>query len=166
MGGFIAYAGLIVFLMGLGWLIGWALQKAGLEAMLAGFIGLGIVGLVIMAVGGIFIMKGVKTFSTDTIAPKRTIHSLQKLKGSGESVSTGQTKSVPKRPSKEIEAQVTETENRMSAALDTLGYRLSPSRINRQVKRRIQRSPYQSGLLAMAAGMVGGLFLTRGRRSH
>src|SRR5690242_3924041 len=56
-GGFVAYAGLIVFLMGLGWLIGWALQKAGLEAMLAGFIGLAIVGVIIMAVGGIFIMK-------------------------------------------------------------------------------------------------------------
>jgi hypothetical protein len=162
-GGLIAYAGLIVFLIGLGWLVGWALQKAGVQPMLSGFIGLAIIGIVVAAIGGLFVYKGIKTLSQDTLAPERTIHSIQRLKGS-EGVQSGTEKSAPKRPSKEIEAQVAATESRVSATLDTLGYRLSPQHINQQVKHRIQRSPYQSGLLAMAAGLVGGLFLVRGSR--
>jgi hypothetical protein len=51
-GGFVAYAGLIVLLMGLGWLVAWALQKAGLQPVLAGFIGLAGVGIVVAVVGG------------------------------------------------------------------------------------------------------------------
>ena len=163
-GGFIAYAGIIVFLTGLGWLVGWALRNAGVDPMLAGFMGLGVVGLLVAAIGGLFVFKGMKTFSKNTLAPQRTIHSLQRLKGT-EEPANGSGKTAPKRPSKEIEAQVAETENRMSATLDTLGERLSPHHINEQVKHRIRRNPYQSGLLAMAAGLVGGLFLMRGRRS-
>jgi hypothetical protein len=164
-GGLIAYAGLMVFLAGVGWLIGWAFQRAGVEPLLAEFIGFAIIGLVVAAIGSLFVMKAIKTFSKDKLTPQRTIHSLQRLKGSDESNANGTMKSAPKRPSKEIEAQMAETENRMSAALDTLGERFSPRHINQQVKHRIQRSPYQSGLLAMAAGLVGGLFLTRGHRS-
>src|SRR5438874_13328664 len=56
-GGFVAYAGLIVFLIGLGWLIGFALTKAGLEPLLAQFIGLGFIGLVIAGSGAFVLMK-------------------------------------------------------------------------------------------------------------
>jgi len=165
-GGVIAYAGLIVFLIGLGWLVGWALQSAGVKPMLAGFIGLAIIGFVVMAVGGAFVFKGIKTSSQDSLAPERTIHTLQRLNGNDEPIEAATTAkpTLPKRPSKEIEAQVEQTENRLGETLDTLGRRLSPRHINEKVKRRIQQSPYQSGLLAMAAGLVGGLFLTRGSR--
>ena len=165
-GGVIAYAGLIVLLIGLGWLVGWALQNAGVKPMLAGFIGLAIIGFIVMGVGGVFVFMGMKTFSQDSLAPQRTIHTLQRLKGTEEPIEAATTAkpTVPKRPSKEIEAQVEETENRLGETLDTLGRRLSPGYINQKVKRRIQQSPYQSGLLAMAAGLIGGLFLTRGSR--
>src|SRR6476660_5362753 len=62
-GGFVAYAGLIVFLIGLGWLIGFALTKAGLDPLLAQFIGLGIVGLIIAGSGTFVLMKAVKAMS-------------------------------------------------------------------------------------------------------
>src|SRR5262249_26972481 len=83
-GGFVAYAGLIVFLMGLGWLIAWALQQAGLQPILAGFVGLATVGLLVGAAGTIILFKGIKTFSKESLAPQRTIHTIQRLKGAEE----------------------------------------------------------------------------------
>src|SRR5689334_6508799 len=55
-GGFVAYAGAIVLLIGLGALIGFAFQKAGLSAPLADFLGWAIIGLIVAGVGGLFIM--------------------------------------------------------------------------------------------------------------
>jgi ElaB/YqjD/DUF883 family membrane-anchored ribosome-binding protein len=166
-GGFVAYAGLIVLLMGLGWLVAWALEKAGLQPLLAGFVGLAIVGVVVMGVGGIFLMKGIKTFAKESLAPQRTIHTIQKLKGSAEAVPVTEERKdndVPKPSSEQLQARVEATETRMGDTLDELGQRLSPSHINAQVKQRIQEKPYRSGLLAMGAGILSGFFLTRSSR--
>jgi ElaB/YqjD/DUF883 family membrane-anchored ribosome-binding protein len=164
-GGLVAYGGVIVFLMSLGWLVAWALQRAGLQPVLAGFLGLAIIGVLVAAVGAAVLLKGLKTFSQESLAPQRTIHTIQRLKGAKEQTSPGlQPNDPPKRSSEEIQAWVEETENRMSNTLDELGYRLSPKHINAQVKHRIQERPYRSGLLAMTAGLVSGLFLTRASR--
>ena len=56
-GGFVAYAGLIVFLIGLGWLIAWALRQAGLPPGLAGFVGLAIIGLLFVLTGAGFVLS-------------------------------------------------------------------------------------------------------------
>src|SRR5437667_3349010 len=50
-GGFVAYAGLIIFLGGLGILLAFAFEKLGLDTALAGFIGFAIIGLVAAGVG-------------------------------------------------------------------------------------------------------------------
>jgi len=63
-----------------------------------------------------------------------------------------------------MQNRVEATENRMGDTLDELGRRLSPSHINAQVKARISGSPYRSGLIAMSAGLLSGLFLRRRRR--
>ena len=138
--------------------------------MLAGFVGLAIVGLLVAATGAIFLMKGIKTFSKESLAPERTIHTIQRLKATDEQIAVRQeavrqeVKPEPKESSKDIQARVEETENRMTNTLDQLGQRLSPSHINAQVKHRIQEKPYQSGFVAMAAGLVSGLFITRAVR--
>src|SRR5581483_1959739 len=62
-GGLIAYAGLVVFLGGLGLLLAFAFEKAGLSPTLARFVGLAAIGLVIVAIGAVLILKGVKTLS-------------------------------------------------------------------------------------------------------
>lgn len=80
-GGFVAYAGLITFLIGLGWLLAWAFSQAGLEPVLAAFLGLGTIGLVVMVIGCVLILKGVRTLSHESLTPERTLHTLQELKG-------------------------------------------------------------------------------------
>ena len=81
LGGFVAYAGLIVFLAALGCLVGWLLERADLAPMLGAFIGLGGVGLLVIVIGCIFLFKGLRSISRESLAPERTIHTLQELKG-------------------------------------------------------------------------------------
>jgi ElaB/YqjD/DUF883 family membrane-anchored ribosome-binding protein len=158
-GGFIAYAGLIVLLIGVGWLLGYAFQKAGLEPALATFLGLAIIGLVIAGVGGAFIAKALGALKQETLAPKRTIHTLQELKG-GKTPETAKPE-LPKFSSEELEAQVEETEYQMGATLDELGYRLSPKYLKSQLKGKLRENPYRAGLIALGVGLVGGLLVRR-----
>src|ERR1051326_8668638 len=51
--GFVAYAGLIIFLGGLGVLLAFAFERLGWNAAVAEFAGLAIIGLVVMAVGAV-----------------------------------------------------------------------------------------------------------------
>ncbi len=159
-GGFVAYAGLIVFLIGLGWLLAWAFQLAGLQPVFAAFLGLAVIGLVIIAVGCVLLLKGLKTLSQESLAPQRTIYTLQELKGQPvPSAASGKPESKPS--SAEMQERVEATENRMGETLDELGRRLSPQHINAQVKEQIRSNPYGAGLVAMIAGIVSGLFLRR-----
>jgi len=166
-GGFIAYAGLIVLLIGLGSLIAWALQKAGLQPMLAGFAGMAIIGVVVILAGAALLMKGLKTFSKESFVPQRTIHTFQRLKGDEAFTAIqAEPKSEPKpqRSSEEMQVRVEQTEDHLSDTLGELGQRLSPRHIQARVKQRIRQRPYRSGLMAMAAGLASGLFLTRSAR--
>lgn len=157
-GGFVAYAGLIVFLIGLGWLLGWAFTLAGLQPALAAFVGLAIIGLVVAGIGAIMLLKGAKTLSKESLAPQRTLQTLQELKSGQAAPSPASTE---KPSSAEMQARVEATENRMGDTLDELGYRLSPQHINQQVKHRIQENPYRAGLIAIVAGLISGLLVRR-----
>jgi ElaB/YqjD/DUF883 family membrane-anchored ribosome-binding protein len=156
----VAYAGLIIFLMGLGWLVAWALQKAGMQPVLAGFLGLAIIGLLVAGIGTILLLKAVKAFSSDSLAPQRTLQTIQRLKGD-EQTRAVEEPAKPRPSSEEMQIRVEETEDRIGVALDELGRRLSPKHINAQVKHKIQENPYRAGMLAMAAGVLSGLLLSR-----
>src|SRR6185369_17240299 len=111
-GGFVAYAGFIVLLMGLGWLGAWGLQQAGLQPVLAGFVGLAGVGVLVAVIGVIFLMKGIKAFSKESLAPQKTIHTIQRLKSSDAPMATHAKAEPeqPKRSSEEMQARVVATE--------------------------------------------------------
>src|SRR6266436_960223 len=68
-GGFVTYAGLIVFLGAIGMLIAFAIQRAGLDPFLSAFIGLGAIGLVVIAVGAIMLLTGLKAMKKESLAP-------------------------------------------------------------------------------------------------
>jgi hypothetical protein len=160
-GGCIACAGLMVFLFALGWLLAWVFTLAGLEPMLAGFIGLGAIGLLVVIIGAVLLVMSMKTLSHESLKPKRTLHTLKELK-SGPAPLPPELKSPTGKPSsEELQTRVEATENRLSLTLDELGARLSPQHINAQVKRKIQAKPYRAGLFAMGAGLISGLIVRR-----
>lgn len=163
-GGFVAYAGLIVFLIGMGWLLAWAFSKAGLAPVFAAFLGMAVIGLVVTAIGCVMLLKGMKTLSSESLAPRRTIHTMQEWKGT-KAPSDSQLRPEEKPSSAEMQARVEATETKMGATLDELGERLSPQHINAELKYRIQTNPYRTGVFVMIAGFLSGLLLRR-RFSH
>jgi ElaB/YqjD/DUF883 family membrane-anchored ribosome-binding protein len=164
-GGFVAYAGLIVLLIGLGVLIAYAFQNSGMNPFLASFLGLLIIGVVVAIIGGLFIAKALKSFSKEKLAPKRTLQTLRELKHGPEVMDKMEDSEDEKKPTSEtLQAQVEGTEQRMGETLDELGRRLSPSHINQQVKQKISAKPYSAGLIAMVAGFFSALLLQR--RAH
>lgn len=160
-GGAVAYAGMIVLLIGLGGLAAWALTKVGLEPMLAALTGLGGMGLIVLVIGAVVLLKAVKRFSRESLAPQRTIQTLHELKGAPQKVSLGAQQPLKKPSAEEMQARVENTEYRLSDTLDELGERLSPSHINQQVKAKLSANPYGAGALAAVAGLISGWMIRR-----
>jgi hypothetical protein len=103
-----------------------------------------------------------KTFSAGSLAPKKTLYTIQRLKGPVSAAAVETPPQPASRPSsEEMLNKVEATENRMSDTLDELGQRLSPQQIKARVIQGIQKNPYRSGLLAMGMGLLSGLFLAR-----
>jgi hypothetical protein len=163
-GGFVAYAGLIVFLIGLGWIIGFALTRAGLEPLLAQFFGLAFIGLIIAGSGTFLLMKALKAMSAESVVPQRTVHTLQELRGKQpEPLKASEVAAMkPKVSSKELEKRVERTEGRMTETLGELQRRVKPSYINARIKGRLSEKPYRNSLVAIGLGVLSG-FLVRAR---
>lgn len=79
-GAMVGYAGLIVILIGLGFLITQWFLATGMATGLATFLGMLIVGVIVAIIGGILVSKALNTFKTDSLAPERTARSLREDK--------------------------------------------------------------------------------------
>jgi hypothetical protein len=159
-GGFVAYAGAIVFLIARGELVAFAFTKAGTDSVLSQFLGLGLIGLVVVGAGTGMLMAALKKLSAESLAPKRTLHTLQELRG--EEVRIKKTEpEKPKLSSAELEKQVERTEARIGYTLDEMIDRVSPRRVRARVKAQLQEKPYRAGLIAMIVGIASGLVVRR-----
>ena len=79
-GGFVAYAGAIVLLLGLGDLLAFGLHRAGLAPDIALWLGRIVVGLVIAIIGYAMLAKAKHAMSSQTLVPEKTIQSLREDK--------------------------------------------------------------------------------------
>ena len=159
----VAYAGAIVLLIGFGFLIAWAIYHAGVQGLLATFLGLAGIGLVPVVAGGALILKGISAMKAESLAPQRTLQTLQELKA-GPMDQQPKPVAMPPKPkpsSQEMQSQVEDTEAQIGETLEALRDRLNPRNINVRIKRRIQVHPYRNGLFAMGAGVLGGLAIRR-----
>lgn len=76
-GSFVAYAGIIVLLIGIGHLLGALLIRAGLDPQLAQWLAPSVIGLVVAIFGWSMLAKAKKALTHDDIAPRQTIDSLR-----------------------------------------------------------------------------------------
>jgi hypothetical protein len=167
-GGAVAYAGLIVLLGGVGILIGWAFHKTNLDPALANCIGLGLVGLVVVLVGAAMVLKGLKAFSTGSLAPKRTIATIKHLTGADALEQPEPVKikrEVPKRSPEELKKNVLATGDHIGATLGEIAYRASPARLKDRADEDIRVHPYTWSVAALGSGLVTSLLLFR-KLSH
>ena len=162
-GGFVAYAGLIIFLGALGILVAWGLEQLGWAPALAEFAGLGIIAILVIATGAVLIMKGIRAFKTSSFAPKRTIETWQHLKGEEAGRKHLPEPKPKERTSAEIEASVLATEQEMAETLEEIGDRVSLRHLREQATTEVRAHPYRWGLVAMGAGLAGSLFVKRKR---
>ena len=79
-GGFVAYAGLIVLLIGLGQLLGALLIRAGLDENLAVWLAPTVVGLLVALIGWMMVSKAKKAMAQADLAPTQTMESLRESK--------------------------------------------------------------------------------------
>jgi uncharacterized membrane protein YcjF (UPF0283 family) len=160
-GGFVAYAGLIVFLGALGVLLGFVFQRLGLDPLLSEFIGLGIIGFIITAVGAIMLIAGLKALKKESLAPERALDALQRVKGTEPSAKKLVKDKKDERSTREIEASVIRTELEMAEILEELGDRLTMTHLRNQARVEVLKHPYRWSLVAMGAGVCGSYFMKR-----
>lgn len=76
-GGFIAYTGAVLALIGLATLVAFAIHKAGLSALMAMWISFLAFGLLVAATGYMLLKSGISKFKEVKVAPKETISSMK-----------------------------------------------------------------------------------------
>lgn len=76
-GGFVAYAGIIVLLIGIGHLLGALLIRAGLDPELAQWLAPTVIGLIVAVIGWVMLAKAKQAIAHDDLAPRQTIDSLR-----------------------------------------------------------------------------------------
>jgi hypothetical protein len=170
-GGFVAYAGLIVLLGGLGMLLSLAFQKMGLDAPLAQGAGLGAIGLLVILVGVAMLLKGMKTLASSSLVPERTIDTIKHLKSEEYDLQTQSRKkdekdARPEQSPEELEKEVLATEDRIGETIEEIIYRTSPVRAKDLAVKNIHAHPYTWSAFALGSGLVSSLLLGRrtGRR--
>lgn len=77
LGAFVAWAGLIVLLIGLGHLIGTIMVRAGVDPCVATWLAPALVGLVVAIIGWALLSRAKHAVAHDDLVPRRTIESLR-----------------------------------------------------------------------------------------
>jgi xanthine/uracil permease len=84
-GAFVAYAGVIVLLIGIGHLLGALLIRAGIDEQVAQWLAPSVVGLVVAIIGWVMLSRAKHAIAHDDLAPRQTIESLRENKQWAES---------------------------------------------------------------------------------
>lgn len=167
LGGFVAYAGAIVLFLAIGSLLGHWFMTMGMAAHLAFAVGWGAMGLLIVAIGGIMVMKALKTFSSSSLAPEKTIETIHELKGDhAQYLVAKQREKIempggngPRRSSDEIKTSVETTQKMMGDTVEELKHRLTPRYLSKSAVAGVKHHPGRTAIIGAATGMLGFLFV-------
>lgn len=156
---FVAFAGIVVLSLGLGRLFALALGNLGWSEDLANFVGIAATGLVVALIGLIFLLKAVKTFSSESLKPERTLETLRELRGA-EEVQAENVVEEPEpepaiQPSKEeLEARIHQTRAEMRQTARQAGKRLAMASMAAFATRHIRRHPIRMLTIGVGAALA------------
>jgi hypothetical protein len=156
-GAVVALLGLALLISGLGWLLAYAFSTAGVAPLLAAFVGQGALAVLILFIGTVMIMKSKSLLSSSSLKPEKTLKTLEPI--TGETASSTKPGKPP--TSEELKQHIEKIEGRLGETVHEIGHRLSPHHFNEEVRHRIQAKPYSAGLVAVGAGFISALILTR-----
>jgi hypothetical protein len=170
-GALVAYAGVVLLLGAFGFLLAYLFTGLGLPSGMAEFAGLGIVGLLVAAIGAVLAVKSLKALSHESLVPEKSLHSLEAI-GSGTRapatthLAVEKTVVKPKQPqpsSDELELRLGSTRLHIEETASEIKRRVSPRYLKRQVVTHVRQHPWQAGLVAAATSFAGWLMLRRKR---
>jgi hypothetical protein len=171
-GGFVAYAGLIVLLIGLGAIVAYAFEALGLSTTMSHFLGWTIIGLLVAGTGGAFIMKALKGFKEQSFVPEKTIDTLRQAKGQDENMGPEHEPAVahpvpePKLSSDTIKSNIEVTQSVIEETSEEIAHRMSPHYMGEVVKNHVRTHPVQTSLIGVGTGLVGYLWFKRKHPHH
>ena len=163
-GAFVAYAALLVLLAGIGALLTFAFQKLGLGLLPASGVGFGATGLLVIIIGATMLLKGIKQLSRTSLAPDKTLSTIQRVKGNIVPQADAKKPEKPekaKHSAKDLEGQVLATEDRLGKNLEALAGRLSPTRHLHTLSKHVQARPVRWNLAALATGFAGSVWFVK-----
>lgn len=76
-GAFVAYAGAIVLILGLADLVGTILIRMGVDSDMATWLSRAFIGIVVALIGWLMVVKAKKAIAAQSMAPEKTIQTLQ-----------------------------------------------------------------------------------------
>lgn len=79
-GAFVAYAGAIVLILGLADLVGTILIRMGVDSDMATWLSRAFIGIVVALIGWLMVVKAKKAIAAQSMAPEKTIQTLQENK--------------------------------------------------------------------------------------
>jgi hypothetical protein len=79
-GALLAFSGLLLILMSLGYLLREVFINTGMSVAIATFLGFLIIGAIVAGIAAAMIFKALKTLRSDSLAPQRTTRSLREDK--------------------------------------------------------------------------------------
>jgi hypothetical protein len=167
-GGIAALAGLIILLASLSSLLSFAFERAGLDRSLAFFLGALVIGGGAALGGLIFVTKALKTFSEESLAPEKTLHTLKEIKP-GVAHQTHQrpvSTAHLKRSSDEIEASIITTRKEAGQTAEEISERLTPRYMVKTIGRKIQAHPVRAGVIGAGTGLLSFLMIWRRRHAR
>jgi hypothetical protein len=162
LGGFVAYAGVLALLVGLGFLLTLLFVKMGMEQPFAEVAGLGIIGVIVSLVGIALVTKAVTALSNGSLTPEKTVETLRELKGDS-TLARAQFGPQDNRSSEQIQAHIETTRERVQATASEITERLKPRSVGRQVVHQARSHP---GVTAAVGFSTGVLTFLLARRRH
>ncbi|HEV2453471.1 MAG TPA: phage holin family protein [Verrucomicrobiae bacterium] len=154
-GNLMAGAGSILLLASLGFLLAFAFQASGMNALLAMFLGFLIVGFLVVAIGAVISIKGIKALSKDSLAPQRTIHTVSGVESESQS-SSGKEPSAA-----ELHIEALATKRRIGEERRELTHRISALNLKKVAVEQVRKHPVSVSSAALACALTGIYFIGR-----
>jgi hypothetical protein len=166
-GGCVAYTGLTLLLLAIGMIVAYGFQRLGIDPLLAAFAGIGVTAILVIVIGSVLLIKGVRALSKATMKPEKTVEALENIKPQ-EARPESAAERVERmrdekdyRTSTEIQETVFALEGEIADTLSELGRRVSLTTARQHAVREIRAHPYRWGLVAMGTGLVGSFLLKK-----
>ena len=159
-GGVVALFGVTFLLLATAFIIAYGFESLGLSSGIALFLGFLLIALLTGAIGGILVGKALSALSHHSLAPEKTIATLQEIKEGGVQqipIKTYPVKNEPKdtRNSDQIKAEVERTRSRIGREVRGLRTRLSFGYMAAQVTSAVKNNPMRSVGIGVGTGLAG-----------